>query len=78
MDRLTRVVEAHLVAMSVATQPGAGHGLRLELADRLVRLLRNFARTPVAVFAHLGLVALETERLRAALVQRSLYAGEAA
>jgi hypothetical protein len=75
MNRLIRLVEGHLLAMSVATDTLAGHGLRREFAERLVRMLRNFSRTPVAVFAHLGLVALEVEHLRAELLQRSLYAG---
>jgi hypothetical protein len=36
----------------------------------LVRMLRRFAATPVAVFAGLGLVALDGERLRGGWVAR--------
>ena len=39
----------------------------------LQRLFRRHAATPVAVFAHLALVALDVERLRGGLVVRTLY-----
>lgn len=39
----------------------------------LQRLFRRHAATPVAVFAHLALVALDVERLRGGLVVRTLF-----
>ena len=44
---------------------------------RLLRLFRRFAFTPMALFAHLALVALDLERLRGVLLVRSLLAGDA-
>lgn len=41
----------------------------------LLRLFRRHGATPVAVFAHLALVALDLERLRGGLVTRVLFAG---
>ena len=40
---------------------------------RMARYFRRHGGQPVAVFAHLGLVALELERLRAELATRALY-----
>lgn len=63
--------------------PGAGRG-RAEAARRrgaqaesvraaLLKLWRHHAASPVAVFAHLALVALDVERLRGGIVTRTLF-----
>lgn len=44
-----------------------------ELVNYLTRLFRNHSQTPVAVFAYLGLIALDFERLRGALVDRIIF-----
>jgi hypothetical protein len=44
----------------------------------LLRLFRRHGGGPVAVFAHLALVALDVERLRGGLVTRVLFAGRRA
>jgi len=46
---------------------------RQELHSRLARLFRAAAGTPVASVCHLGLVALELERLRGGLIVRQLF-----
>ncbi len=43
----------------------------------LLRLFRRHGGTPVAVFAHLAMVALDLERLRGGIVTRLLFAREA-
>ena len=44
--------------------------LRPVLREDLTRLFRQFSGTALAAFAHLGLIALDVERLRAGLVLR--------
>ena len=73
LEALNGAAEGHLAAMAAATDAGAGSPLGTALEKDLLRLFRAYARTPVALFAHLGLVALDVERLRAALVHRALY-----
>lgn len=68
---LIRLVGAHLFEM--ARTADGGTRLRFRLAHGLTRLFRDYARTPVAVFCHLGLVALDLERLRGGLVPRTLF-----
>jgi hypothetical protein len=46
---------------------------RQALALDLARLFRRHAAGPVAVFAYLGLLALDLERLRADLLRRALF-----
>ena len=46
---------------------------RKELATRLNYLFRRFSQQPAAVFAHLGMVAIDIERLRGNLSRRSLF-----
>jgi hypothetical protein len=48
--------------------------LRDELRERLNRLFRAAAGTLVATLCHLTLMALDFERLRGGLVNRSLFA----
>jgi hypothetical protein len=55
----------------------SGRGAAAEpVRAALVRLLRRFAATPIAVFAHLALVALDVERLRGGLLVREMFARE--
>jgi hypothetical protein len=49
--------------------------LRERLRQRLQQLFRTAAGTPVATLCHLALMALDFERLRGGLVNRSLFAG---
>jgi hypothetical protein len=47
--------------------------LRTQLRERLQRLFRAGAGTPVATLCHLALMALDFERLRGGLLSRSLF-----
>ena len=47
--------------------------LRNQLRERLKRIFRAAAGTPVATLCHLALMALDFERLRGGLVTRSLF-----
>jgi hypothetical protein len=53
-------------------EPDAG------LETALTRLFRRHAREPAAAYAHMGLLALDLQRLRAGLLRRRLFAGGAA
>jgi hypothetical protein len=56
-------------------QPGIGTGqLRRSLETRLAAAFRRYAFQPAAACAHLGLVALDLERLRGDLLSRLLFA----
>ncbi len=80
MDALTEerlkafstVVEEHARGL---TQEGAnGVALRDHLQERLNRQFRAAAGTVVATLCHLALMALDFERLRGGLVNRTLFA----
>jgi hypothetical protein len=51
-----------------------GDELREGLAMSFIRFFRRYAQSPVAVFCHLGLTALDIERMRGGLTLRSLFA----
>jgi hypothetical protein len=48
--------------------------LRVPLEKALIRAFRGYAATAVAMFCHLGITALDMERLRAALLGSRLAA----
>ena len=72
LEELVRTVEAHLERFSRATAEEA-EPLRLALRARVETLFRRHAPGPAAAFDHLLLLALECERLRAALLGRSAW-----
>ena len=49
-------------------------GLRERLLKRLTAAFRRYSFQPAAACAHIGIIALDVERLRADLVERALYA----
>lgn len=51
---------------------------RQSMIGGLVRLFRRYARTPVAIFAYLGMAQMDFERLRGGLVLRALLPDPAA
>lgn len=69
------ILEARIVGHLAGARGGLPGGLRLreKLAADMTRLFRDYAQTPVAVFSHLMLIALDIERLRAGLVRRKLF-----
>jgi hypothetical protein len=70
-DRLAALVGRHLTAMAGGTLDGGR--LRAELDAALTRLFRRQVQDPIAAYCHLGLVALDLERLRGDLVRRCLF-----
>ncbi|MGB7932677.1 MAG: hypothetical protein WCH04_10720 [Gammaproteobacteria bacterium] len=74
LEALTRLLRRHLGALSL--QSGAAS---VSLYETLLRELniafRRYSFQPAAAFAHLGLVALDVQKLRAQLLQRALFAG---
>ena len=69
----TTLLETHAAQLALAAPPDTSAPHRLELAKSLTRLFRRHAASPVAVFSHLALVALDVERLRGNLIRRRLF-----
>ena len=74
LHELTTLVAMHNSRLARAVPPDTSPPHRLELTIGLTRLLRRHGATPVAVFSHLALIALDLERLRGGLVRRCLFA----
>lgn len=72
MSRLEHLLEAHRQRMLAADAAADGQGLRRQWGEQLIRIFRHASGTVAALFAFLGLEALELERLRAGLVTRRL------
>jgi hypothetical protein len=70
--QLGRLVRQHLQEEQTATLPAAGNAPEA-LATSLGAAFRRHSFKPAAACAHLGLVALDLERLRGELVQRALF-----
>lgn len=70
IDELVHAVEAHLERF-VRAAPEDAESLRLALRLRVEALFRRHALAPAAAFDHLLLLALEAERLRAEVMERS-------
>jgi hypothetical protein len=71
MTSLQDRIIGHLQMM----RDGAGNGddLRADLDTAFTRYFRRFAQSPIAVFCHLGLTALDVERMRGGLMVRRLF-----
>ena len=72
IDRLEQTVDKHMHDVQQKGKLGSERP-NSRLSAKLVGLFRTYAQTPVAVFSHLGMVALDLERLRAALAIRALF-----
>jgi hypothetical protein len=75
LDKLERLTGRVLRHGQAFTQAGADTAwpLRRELRERLRLDFHRLPLQPAAAFAFLGLLALDLERLRAALMQRALF-----
>lgn len=72
--QLQAEVMRHLRSMNARSDDQEqGEILRRELAKIFTRLFRRHAQSPVAVFCHLGLTALDVERVRGGLSLRCLF-----
>ncbi|OHC74442.1 MAG: hypothetical protein A3G18_11100 [Rhodospirillales bacterium RIFCSPLOWO2_12_FULL_58_28] len=72
LDNLAALFTRHLSRLAESEEAGS-ESARNQLAKDLVYVLRRESQRPPSVFAHLGLVALDLERLRGGLVRRSLF-----
>lgn len=74
LDRLRQTYETHAAAiLDDPSRHPAGPLLRQRLGERLNSAFRRHSGRIAALFAHLGLMALDAERLRAGLVLRALF-----
>lgn len=71
---LAKIVQSHVKRLSRAAAQETSGPYRRDLTVSLTRLFRRHSESPVAVFCHLALVALDLERLRGGLVRRLLFA----
>lgn len=70
---LAELVKMHVKQLRGAPPQERSGRYRRDLAQNLTRLFRRHGGSPVAVFCHLALVAIDLERLRGGLVRRRLF-----
>ncbi len=70
LDYLVRLVQESIQTQRMAPATGDSRG---EFAQALAVAFRRFSFQPAAAVAHLGLIALDMEKLRGDLVSRQLY-----
>jgi hypothetical protein len=73
MNDLVGIVASHFDALARAGLQGTSSTYRHDLARAATHMFRRCAGTPVALFSHLTLVALDLERLRGGLIRRRLF-----
>lgn len=74
LERVRRAFHTHIA--TILAEPldhPPGPALRRSIAERLTMAFRRESGRITAVFAHLGLMALDVERLRGGLVLRALF-----
>jgi hypothetical protein len=72
LDGFSRLIQVHLEHFRAAPSASAWE-LRETLRDHLRAYLHQHPVQPVALFAYLGIVFLDLERLRAALLSRAVF-----
>lgn len=70
---LAGLIRRHNEQMALAGPQESSAPHRQELALRVARMFRHNSASPVAVFCHLALVALDLERVRGGLSRRRLF-----
>ncbi len=75
MERLEAHLQSHLRNLRQDGSAERSQRACEHLAEKLAYEFRRHTHQPAAALMHLALVALDLERLRAALVRRSLFAG---
>jgi len=70
---LIATIKAHVEWLDRAGLLEVSASYRRDLALKLTRMFRRHGGSPAAVFCHLGLVALDLERLRGDLIRRRLF-----
>jgi hypothetical protein len=71
---LAETMKAHVARLDLAGPQDTSVAYRRALAQGVTRMFRRHGGSPVAVFCHLVLVALDLERLRGGLARRALFA----
>lgn len=71
---LTDMTKVHFGRLVRADRQETSIPYRRELARNVTRMFRRYGCSPIAVFCHLTLVALDLERLRGGLVRRRVFA----
>jgi len=71
LEYLARLMQEHLEAQHA--DPVAADDQRAALTNKLIAVFRRYSFQPAAAVAHLGLIALDLEKLRGDLVSRQLY-----
>ncbi|HTC53915.1 MAG TPA: hypothetical protein VK700_18425 [Steroidobacteraceae bacterium] len=71
LAKVCKAVREHLRQLALDSADAVA--LRTQLRERLQRLFRAAAGTPIATLCHLALMALDFERLRGGLLSRSLF-----
>jgi len=71
---LAGIVKAHVASLDRAGLQDASAAYRRTLAQAVTGMFRRHSASPIAVFCHLALVALDLERLRGGIVRRALFA----
>lgn len=74
LTALADTVKAHFARVDLADPQDTSVAYRRALAHAVSRMFRRHGASPIAVFCHLALVALDLERLRGGLVRRALFA----
>jgi len=74
LTALADAVRANVARLDFAAPQDTSAGYRRALAQSVTRMFRRHGASPVAVFCHLTLVALDLERLRGGLARRALFA----
>ncbi len=76
LDELAKTVADHFGQLARAGVQETSIRYRHDLARAVTRMFRRRSGTPVALFAHLVLLALDLERLRGGVMRRRLFAAE--
>lgn len=74
LEKMADTMVSHF--QSIAERPADLTHSRIQreaMFDGLLRQFRRYARTPVAIFAYLGMAQIDFERLRGGLVLRALF-----
>jgi hypothetical protein len=71
---LADTIKARVARLDLAGPQDTSAAYRRALAQAASRMFRRHGASPIAVFCHLALVALDLERLRGGVVRRALFA----
>ena len=73
LEALISIFATHHRLMQDSDPEADGWVLRAQLAESLARSFRRHTEQPAAVLSHLGLIGIDLERLRGALLRRALF-----